>query len=67
MIDDKIFCCHGGLSPDLYHIGQIRAIERPIDVPNQGKSLLILFIYLEDFLFWNTQMCTDSRTDVNWS
>lgn len=46
MIDDKIFCCHGGLSPDLYHIGQIRAIERPIDVPNQGKSLLIPFIQI---------------------
>lgn len=37
VIDDKIFCCHGGLSPDLYHIGQIRAIERPAVVPNQGK------------------------------
>ncbi|XP_030745744.1 serine/threonine-protein phosphatase PP1-gamma catalytic subunit-like [Sitophilus oryzae] len=36
IIDDKIFCCHGGLSPDLLHIGQIRNIERPIDVPTQG-------------------------------
>lgn len=39
VIDDKIFCCHGGLSPDLYHIGQIRAIERPVDVPNQGNCI----------------------------
>ncbi|CAH1098937.1 unnamed protein product [Psylliodes chrysocephalus] len=36
IIDDKIFCCHGGLSPDLLHIGQIRNIKRPIDVPVQG-------------------------------
>lgn len=36
VIDDKIFCCHGGLSPDLLHIGQIRSITRPVDVPVQG-------------------------------
>ncbi|XP_028155722.1 serine/threonine-protein phosphatase PP1-beta [Diabrotica virgifera virgifera] len=36
IIDDKIFCCHGGLSPDLLHIGQIRNIQRPIDIPIQG-------------------------------
>ncbi|CAH1173808.1 unnamed protein product [Phaedon cochleariae] len=36
IIDDKIFCCHGGLSPELLHIGQIRNIERPTDVPIQG-------------------------------
>lgn len=41
VIDDKIFCCHGGLSPDLCHIGQIRAIERPADVPNQGGSIYL--------------------------
>ncbi|CAG9762833.1 unnamed protein product [Ceutorhynchus assimilis] len=36
IIDDKIFCCHGGLSPDLLHIGQIRSIQRPCDVPIEG-------------------------------
>ncbi|XP_072383562.1 serine/threonine-protein phosphatase PP1-beta-like [Diabrotica undecimpunctata] len=36
IIDDKIFCCHGGLSPDLLHIGQIRNIQRPVDIPIQG-------------------------------
>lgn len=36
VIDDKIFCCHGGLSPDLLHIGQIRNIQRPVDIPVQG-------------------------------
>lgn len=36
IIDDKIFCCHGGLSPDLLHIGQIRNIQRPVDIPVQG-------------------------------
>ncbi|XP_018321658.1 serine/threonine-protein phosphatase PP1-gamma catalytic subunit B-like isoform X2 [Agrilus planipennis] len=35
-IDDKIFCCHGGLSPDLQNVEQIRRILRPTDVPDKG-------------------------------
>jgi len=36
VIADKIFCCHGGLSPDLQSMEQIRRIMRPTDVPDQG-------------------------------
>nr|CAD7392848.1 unnamed protein product [Timema cristinae] len=36
VINEKIFCCHGGLSPDLHSIDQIRRIMRPTDVPDQG-------------------------------
>ncbi|GCB21227.1 serine/threonine-protein phosphatase PP1 [Aspergillus awamori] len=32
IIDDKIFCTHGGLSPDLTSMDQIRRIMRPTDV-----------------------------------
>jgi serine/threonine-protein phosphatase PP1 catalytic subunit len=35
-VDEKIFCCHGGLSPDLQSMEQIRRIMRPTDVPDQG-------------------------------
>lgn len=35
-IDEKIFCCHGGLSPDLQNMEQIRRIMRPTDVPDTG-------------------------------
>lgn len=35
-VDEKIFCCHGGLSPDLHSMEQIRRIMRPTDVPDQG-------------------------------
>jgi hypothetical protein len=34
----QIFCCHGGLSPDLQSMEQIRRIMRPTDVPDTGKS-----------------------------
>jgi serine/threonine-protein phosphatase PP1 catalytic subunit len=36
IIDEKIFCVHGGLSPDLLDMEQMRRIERPTDVPDEG-------------------------------
>ncbi|XP_054271147.1 serine/threonine-protein phosphatase alpha-2 isoform-like [Macrosteles quadrilineatus] len=36
IIDEKIFCCHGGLSPDLKSMETIRQIGRPTEVPVQG-------------------------------
>jgi serine/threonine-protein phosphatase PP1 catalytic subunit len=36
VIDDKIFCVHGGISPSLTDLEQIRAIERPLEVPEEG-------------------------------
>jgi len=36
LIDEKILCMHGGLSPDLQSLDQIRNIARPTDVPDQG-------------------------------
>lgn len=38
IIDEKIFCCHGGLSPDLQGMEQIRRIMRPTDVPDTGNA-----------------------------
>jgi diadenosine tetraphosphatase ApaH/serine/threonine PP2A family protein phosphatase len=28
---------HGGLSPDLHAMDQIRQVQRPLDIPEQGK------------------------------
>lgn len=36
LVDEKILCMHGGLSPDLKNLDQIRNIARPADVPDQG-------------------------------
>ncbi|KAK1607604.1 hypothetical protein QYE76_031277 [Lolium multiflorum] len=36
LVDEKILCMHGGLSPDLDSLDRIREIQRPVDVPDQG-------------------------------
>ncbi|XP_030503700.1 serine/threonine-protein phosphatase PP1 isozyme 2 isoform X3 [Cannabis sativa] len=36
LIDEKILCMHGGLSPDLTNLDQIRNLNRPTDVPDTG-------------------------------
>lgn len=38
LIDDKIFCVHGGLSPDLTSLEQLTKITRPTEVPNSGND-----------------------------
>ena len=42
-VDDKIFCIHGGLSPDLNSMEQIRRILRPTDVPDTGLLCDVLW------------------------
>lgn len=36
LIDEKIICMHGGLSPSLNQLSDIQNIQRPIEVPDQG-------------------------------
>jgi serine/threonine-protein phosphatase PP1 catalytic subunit len=36
IIDEKIFTMHGGLSPELQSMDQVRKIMRPTDVPDSG-------------------------------
>ena len=36
LINDRVLCMHGGLSPDLITVDQIRKIQRPVNVPDTG-------------------------------
>lgn len=36
LVDDKVFCVHGGLSPDITQMDEIRAIDRKQEVPHEG-------------------------------
>lgn len=35
-IQDRIFCVHGGISPEMEDVNQINHIMRPTDIPDQG-------------------------------
>jgi len=48
VVDDKIFCMHGGLSPELTNLEQIRRIIRPTDVPDTGNPI---FLRVWDIIF----------------
>ncbi|XP_034652849.1 serine/threonine-protein phosphatase alpha-3 isoform [Drosophila subobscura] len=43
VIESTIFCCHGGLSPDLFSLDQIRNIARPCDIPESGMLCDLLW------------------------
>lgn len=43
IIEEKIICMHGGLSPDLIDIQQINSITRPTDVPDNGMLCDLLW------------------------
>jgi serine/threonine-protein phosphatase PP1 catalytic subunit len=36
LIENKIFCIHGGISPDIKNWDQLRGIQRPVDPPDRG-------------------------------
>ncbi|XP_030563459.1 serine/threonine-protein phosphatase alpha-2 isoform-like isoform X1 [Drosophila novamexicana] len=36
IVENKLFCCHGGLSPELEDLEAIRALPRPTEVPGSG-------------------------------
>ena len=46
IIDEKIFTMHGGLSPDLQSMEQIRRVMRPTDVPDTGARHTVLLPHL---------------------
>ncbi len=43
IIEDKIFCVHGGISPSLKNIEQLLEIKRPTEIPCQGIICDILW------------------------
>ena len=43
LIDETIFCVHGGLSPDLKSVKDILGISRPTDIPDTGLLCDLLY------------------------
>ncbi|OAF67509.1 hypothetical protein A3Q56_04755 [Intoshia linei] len=47
-IDNRIFCVHGGLSPSIQTLDQIRALDRKQEVPHDGPMCDLLWSDPED-------------------
>jgi hypothetical protein len=45
VVDEKILCMHGGLSPEISNFDQVRKIVRPTDVPDSAEICRIHFLY----------------------
>lgn len=43
LINSRIFCCHGGISPELRDLNQILSIDRPLTVPESGLVFDLLW------------------------
>ncbi|KAI9680298.1 MAG: serine/threonine protein phosphatase Pzh1 [Trizodia sp. TS-e1964] len=56
IVASKIFCVHGGLSPSLSHMDDIRQISRPTDVPDYG---------LLNDLLWSDPADMDTDWEAN--
>lgn len=52
VIDDRVFCVHGGLSPSINTLDQIRTIDRKQEVPHDGPMCDLMWSDPEDIEGW---------------
>ena len=52
VIENKIFCLHGGLSPQLDTLDQIKSLDRIIEVPHEGSMCDLLWSDPDDRCGW---------------
>eukprot|EP01117_Protostelium_nocturnum_P017398 TRINITY_DN7085_c0_g1_i1.p1 TRINITY_DN7085_c0_g1~~TRINITY_DN7085_c0_g1_i1.p1 ORF type:complete len:313 (+),score=49.32 TRINITY_DN7085_c0_g1_i1:181-1119(+) len=52
LIDGKILCVHGGLSPEIRTLDQIRTIQRNQEIPHEGAFCDLMWSDPEDIETW---------------
>lgn len=52
VVEGKIFCIHGGLSPDIKTLDQIRLIDRRQEVPHEGAFADLMWSDPADMETW---------------
>lgn len=52
VIEGKIFCIHGGLSPQIKTLDQVRLIDRRMEVPHEGPFSDLMWSDPEDIETW---------------
>ena len=51
-MNNTIFCVHGGLSPEISTLDQIRTIDRAVEVPHEGAFCDLVWSDPEDIDTW---------------
>ena len=51
-MDEQVLCVHGGLSPDIKTLDQIRTIERNQEIPHKGAFCDLVWSDPEDVDTW---------------
>jgi len=52
IIEDRVFCVHGGLSPSITSLDQVRVIDRKQEVPHEGAMCDLMWSDPEDIEGW---------------
>jgi serine/threonine-protein phosphatase 4 catalytic subunit len=52
VVDEKVFCVHGGLSPSINTLDQIRVLDRKQEVPHDGAMCDLMWSDPEDIDGW---------------
>lgn len=52
VVDDKVFCVHGGLSPAINSLDQIKLIDRKQEVPHDGAMCDLMWSDPEEIDGW---------------
>lgn len=53
MVDNKILCIHGGLSPEIRTLDQVRTINRKMEIPHEGGFCDIMWSDPDDIDTWS--------------
>ena len=52
LIDEEVFCVHGGLSPNIDTLDQIKTIDRKQEVPHEGPMCDLMWSDPEEIDGW---------------
>lgn len=66
IISDKIFCCHGGISPNLHNLSQINKIIRPCYVADNLENSNINSDLLVDLLWSDPSTPSNPNDKGKW-